>query len=70
MQSDPQSLFDAAMQLPEAQRLTLISKLMDSVPADDNTTSLDDPNLTTELDRRFAEGDEGIPWSQLKSEGR
>ncbi len=57
------------MQLPEAERLTLVSRLMESLPPEGTTISLDDPELLAELDRRFAETDEGIPWSQLKAEG-
>ena len=69
MQTDPQSLFDAAMQLPEPERLSLITRLMETVLHEEGVTSLEDPNLLAELDRRFADGDEGIPWSQLQSEG-
>ncbi|MBN2295766.1 MAG: hypothetical protein JXM70_25260 [Pirellulales bacterium] len=69
MQIDPQSIFNAAMQLPEADRLTLVSRLMESLPPEGITVSLDDPELMAELDRRFAQSDEGIEWSQLKAEG-
>jgi putative addiction module component (TIGR02574 family) len=69
MQTDFQAVLDAAMQLPEADRLALVSRLMQSLPPEDNSVSLDDPELAAELDRRFAQSDEGIPWSQLKAEG-
>ena len=69
MQTDPQAILDAAMQLREADRLTLVSRLMESLPPDCITISLDDPELAAELDRRFAESDEGIDWSRLKAEG-
>ena len=49
------SHFDAAMQLPEADRLTLASRLMESLPPEGITVSLDDPELAAELDRRFAD---------------
>ncbi len=68
MQTDPRAILDAAMQLPEAERLTLVSRLMESLPPQGITVSLDDPELAAELDRRFAEGDEGVDWSQLKAE--
>jgi len=67
MQTDPQDILDAAMQLPEAERLTLVSRLMESLPPEGITISLDDPELAAELDRRFAQNDEGIDWSQLKA---
>ena len=69
MQTDPQAILDAAMQLPEADRLTLVSRLMESLPPEGITAALDDPGLAAELDRRFAQGDEGVDWSKLKAEG-
>ncbi len=64
MQTDPQSVFDAVMQLPEAERLALVSRLMETLPPDDITLSLEDPDLIAELDRRFANQDEGVSRSQ------
>lgn len=69
MHSDLQAVLDAAMQLPEADRLALVSRLMQSLPPEDESVSWDAPELAAELDRRFAEHDEGVPWSQLKAEG-
>lgn len=69
MQTDLQAVLDAAMQLPEADRLALVSRLMQSLPPEDIGVSLHDPELAAELDRRFAQSDEGVPWSQLKAEG-
>lgn len=69
MPADLQAVLDAAMQLPEADRLTLVSRLMESLPPEGLTLSLEDPELAAELDRRFAERDEGIAWPELKEEG-
>ncbi len=69
MPVDLQVVLDEAMQLPEADRLTLVSRLMQSLPPSDMGVSLDDPELAAELDRRFAESDEGVAWSKLKAEG-
>ncbi len=69
MQIDLQAVLDGAMQLPEADRLTLVARLMQNLPPSDSGLSLDDPALDAELDRRFAESDEGVAWSQLKAEG-
>ena len=69
MQTNLRAVLDAAMQLPEAERLALVSHLMQTLPPEDNGVSIDDPELIADLDRRFADGDEGIPWSQLKAEG-
>ena len=69
MQTDLQVVLEEAMRLPEADRLTLVSRLMQSLPPSDMGVSLDDPELAAELDRRFAQNDEGVAWSQLKAEG-
>ncbi len=69
MQTDLQVILDEAMQLPEADRLTLVSRLMQSLPPRGNGLALDDPELAAELDRRFAQSDEGTAWSRLKAEG-
>ena len=62
-------LFEAAMRLPEEDRLSLVSRILDTMPADDVTTSLDDPDLLDELERRFAQPEGAIPWSELRAEG-
>ncbi len=69
MPVDLQVVLDEAMQLPEADRLTLVARLMQNLPPCDMGVSLDDPELAAELDRRFAQSDEGVTWSQLKAEG-
>ena len=61
-------LFEAAMQLPEEDRLSLVSRILDTMPAQDVTTSLDDPDLLDELERRFAHPEGAIPWSELRAE--
>ena len=59
-------LFEAALQLPEEERLSLVSRILDTLPAHDVTIYLDDPDLRVELERRFAQPEEAIPWSALK----
>jgi hypothetical protein len=62
-------LFEAALQLPEEERLSLVSRILDTMPDHDVTTSLDDPDLLVDLERRFAQPDGAIPWSELRAEG-
>ena len=69
MQSDPDTILSAALSLPENERLTLVSRLLDSLPPEDLTVSLDDPRLVEELDRRFADNSGAVPWATLKAEG-
>ena len=61
-------LFEAAMHLPEGQRLSLVSRILDTMPAGDVACSVDDPDLLDELERRFAEPEGAIPWSELRAE--
>ncbi len=61
-------LFEAAMQLPEEDRISLVSRILDTMPAQDVTTSLDDPDLLEELERRFAHPKGAVRWSELRAE--
>jgi hypothetical protein len=68
MQLTAESIFEAAIQLPEGARLELVNRLMDTLPGPPNLLSLDDPNLLEELDRRAADDSGSIPWDELKNE--
>jgi hypothetical protein len=68
MQISTDSIFEAAVQLPEGQRLELVTRLMDTLPGPPNLLALDDPNLLEELDRRAADDSGSIPWDELKNE--
>jgi hypothetical protein len=69
MEPSADTILEAAMMLPEEERVALASRLLESVPSDDVTIPLDDPSLLGELDRRFADREGGIPWSELQAEG-
>jgi hypothetical protein len=65
---DAQSILEAALKLPEPQQLDLVSRLLENLPPVDGVLSVDDPSLEEELDRRFADTEGSIPWSELKAE--
>ena len=67
MSVDPETVFHAALQLTEGERLDLAYRILDTVPEDAPGLSLDDPNLRQELDRRFADSEGSIPWSELRA---
>jgi hypothetical protein len=69
MEQSADALLKAAMMLPEQERITVASRLLESVPSDDVTISVDDPSLIEEINRRFADREGGIPWSELRAEG-
>jgi putative addiction module component (TIGR02574 family) len=68
MQFNADSIFEAAVKLPEGERMELVSRLMDTLPDSPNLLHIDDPNFLEELDRRAADGSGSIPWSELKKE--
>ncbi|MEX2093404.1 MAG: hypothetical protein WD971_12040 [Pirellulales bacterium] len=68
MQLSADTIFQAAVQLSEGERMELVTRLMDTLPPEPELLSLDDPNLIEELDRRAADDSGAIPWSELKNE--
>ena len=69
MEQTANAILEAAMMLSENDRIALASRLLESVPSDEVTKSVDDPSLIEELDRRFADREGTIPWSELRAEG-
>ncbi|HEY5311445.1 MAG TPA: hypothetical protein VIK18_02960 [Pirellulales bacterium] len=68
MQSDSKTIFEAALKLPENERLILVSRLLESMPEEPAGLSLDDPELLNELRRRSADTQGAVPWSQVRAE--
>jgi len=64
MQLPPDALYEAALKLPEGERLDLAVRLMDTVPPE--MVSVEDPEFIAELDRRFNDGSPTIPWSEIR----
>jgi hypothetical protein len=60
--------FEVAMRLPEEDRVTLIGRLLETMPARNFGLSLDSPDLLDELDRRFADQEGEIRWADLRTE--
>lgn len=69
MQLNSDSIFEAALRLPESERLTLVSKLMETMPDENLTLSVEDSELIAKLDRRFGQTEGTITWLDLKAEG-
>ena len=66
MSDTAESLFQAALRLPDEDRLALVSKLLETLPPD--LSALDEPQFAEELERRFADDTGAVPWSQLRAE--
>ena len=69
MPRNSKDLFDAALELSDDERLALVARLMETIPAENLSMSLDDPELASELERRFADTSGAIPWPELRAEG-
>ncbi len=61
-----QSLFDAALQLSEHDRLELADRLFDSVP-EENRDPTDDSSYLDELDQRFNDDTKDVSLDELRS---
>jgi hypothetical protein len=68
MQISADTVFQAAVQLTEGERMELVSRLLDTLPPEPELLSLDDPSLIDELDRSAADSEGAISWSELKNE--
>jgi putative addiction module component (TIGR02574 family) len=67
MSNQTQTVLDAAMALPEAERLWLVERLMETLPPD--VDEMTDDELYAELERRRAEVEKdpsaAIPWKDV-----
>jgi hypothetical protein len=66
MQLTPDMIYEAAMNLPENERLDLAARLLDTVPP--GILSEDGPDFIAQLDRRFNDGSPTIPWSEIRDQ--
>jgi putative addiction module component (TIGR02574 family) len=64
MQLTPDAILQAALNLPDSERLELATRLLDSVPPE--AASVDDPDFMAEMDRRFNDGSPTKPWSEIR----
>ena len=70
MTATTQTVFEAAMALPEQERLLLVERILDELSPD--ADALDDDELAAELNRRRRDFELGtadpVTWSQLQAE--
>ena len=59
MPSPSKNVLEAALQLPESERLALVDRLLKMLPDDDYVISLDDDLVIEELMRHVADREEG-----------
>lgn len=64
-----EQLLKQALELPEPDRFALATRLLESLPPGHDESSIDDPDLIAELDRRFQDREGLVPAEELwKSE--
>ena len=68
MEHNANDIFEAALALPEGDRLAAL-RLLDTASAENVGLSLDDPSLIEELERRFADRAGSVGWSELAPGG-
>ena len=70
MTNETQSIFDAALALPEKERAALAQLLLESLSEDQE--DITEEELLAELDRRSADLERGtadaVPWSDLRDQ--
>ena len=58
-------ILEAALKLPESERIILVTRLLETLPADEMGLSLDRPDLLEELERRFMDLEGAVPLPEL-----
>jgi putative addiction module component (TIGR02574 family) len=66
MQAKSKEILEAALKLPEEERLDIASRLLDTIAEESIGLTLDDPNLLDELRARSADRTGTIPWAELR----
>jgi hypothetical protein len=58
-------ILEAALRLSEPERILLVARLLETLPAHELGLSLDRPDLLEELERRFKDLEGTVPLSDL-----
>jgi|GEM_PF-3583772 len=66
MSSAADSVLAAALQLSEEERMSIVARLLETLPEDQDGPDLDDPEFIREMDRRAADLEGSLDWSQVR----
>jgi hypothetical protein len=61
-------IVSAAIQLPEAERIAIVSQLLETMGDEEHLPDVDDEGFIDEMQRRRDGAAGSIPWSQLRDE--
>jgi putative addiction module component (TIGR02574 family) len=70
MSATRDEILTAALELSESDRLAIVNRLLQTLPADAPDLAEDDPDFAEELERRSGDWDSAVPWDQLRDELR
>lgn len=65
--SEADEILQAALELSDADRVALVARLMASLP-EQMVEQFEDLEFQQEMERRFADSADSIPWSQVRDE--
>ena len=68
MSTTADEIVTAAIQLTESERLTIVSRLLETMGDDEHLPGVDDADFIEEMRRRRNDSSEAMPWSQLRDE--
>ena len=68
MSVNTDKILTAAIQLPESDRLRIVSRLLETMGDEEHLPSIDDNDFIEEMRRRRDDSSGAIPWSQLRDE--
>ncbi len=70
MSATRDEILTAALLLSESDRLAIVNRLLETMPADAPDFGVDGPDFAEELQRRSGDWDGAVPWDQLRDELR
>lgn len=68
MSATAAEIVSAAIQLPESDRLAIVSQLLETMGDEEHLPSIDDADFVDEMRRRRNDPAGAVAWSQLRDE--
>lgn len=60
-------VLESVLQLPEAERLLIVGKILETLPDEISTAELSEDEFLAELDRCSDDWEGAVSWAELKS---
>jgi hypothetical protein len=62
-----QEILDSVLQLPEAERLFIASRILETLPDEVAVEALNEDEFAAELERRSGDWQGTVPWPELRA---